>query len=193
MIDVTVDMVEGDPLRRALVLPGQHYSAQAPLLAFPARWLAGRGWTVETLRWGTAPPSRDYARKVQSDLVRGLRAARPRTSALVIAKSLGTLALSDAQRCGVAGVWLTPLLGSASADVRVKAAAAAIQAGSPPALFVGGTADPTWDPAVISPHAEVHSIDGADHRLEMAGDWRACADTLWRVMEAVEALVDRLA
>ncbi len=92
-----------------------------------------------------------------------------------------------AVRHGVDGVWLTPVL----TDPAVVAALAAAGTGS---LAVGGSADPMWLPSAVgTTRAGLHTVDGADHALEVRGDWRGSqrlqAEVLALVDERLRALV----
>jgi hypothetical protein len=74
---------------------------------------------------------------------------------------------------------------------QVAAAAGQIQG---PALFAGGTLDPTYDPAVVSqlrakPDAEVLLVEGGNHSLDIPGDPVASLHALADVIQAVSALL----
>jgi hypothetical protein len=85
---------------------------------------------------------------------------------LVVAKSLGTLALPWAVENGLPGVWLTPLF----RDVTVITA---VEDAQQHTLLVGGTADPHWQvPAATGPGVTIIELPGADHGLQQPGDWR---------------------
>ncbi|NUS41978.1 MAG: hypothetical protein HOP97_10170, partial [Terrabacter sp.] len=91
------------------VLPGVGYTAEGPVLARPAAALRDLGWAVRTVVWDGRPDF-DVARRVYAEVLRDGVAAAPDAAHLVLAKSLGTLALPVAVGLGLAGVWLTPLL-----------------------------------------------------------------------------------
>ncbi|AEG43105.1 hypothetical protein L600_000100000360 [Isoptericola variabilis J7] len=115
--------------RVATVLPGSGYTAQGPLLAYPAAVLRDAGWTLRTVVWD-----------------------------------------------GVCR------------DFDVRDAAERISAGLP-AVLAGGTADRLWDPAVAARSgARVVEVPGADHSLEVPGDWRRSLGALAEVTAAVEDL-----
>lgn len=85
----------------------------------------------------------------------------------------------------VPGVWLTPVL----TDDVVRDALAAVGF---PHVAVGGSADPMWQPGrVARTEARLVTVDGADHALEVPGDWRRSqrlqADVLDIVDRAVRA------
>jgi hypothetical protein len=147
----------------AIILPGSGYGPQAPLLHWPRRMLDAAGWNVRTVAW--APGEREDADPVavvERHLQAHLRGGRPD---LVVAKSYGCFALPWARRHDVRGVWLTPVM----TDDRV---AAAVRAARPDDLVVGGDADPMWLPdAAAGSAATVLTVAGADHALEVTGDW----------------------
>ncbi len=106
---------------------------------------------------------------------------------LVVAKSFGCFALPWAVRDGVDGVWLTPVLTH-------PAVVGALTAAGPGSLAVGGSADPMWLPSAVgTTRAGLHTVDGADHALEVRGDWRRSqrlqADVLALVDERIATLV----
>ncbi|WP_125777135.1 alpha/beta hydrolase [Antribacter gilvus] len=174
---------EGDPARVATLLPGSGYTTAGPLLHYARVALSQQGWTVRALDWLERPDTAT-ARSVYNIAVSdGGGSALPGARHLVVAKSLGTLALPAAARLGVPGVWLTPVLtGASAAEVRT----AVIELG-PDHLLVGGTADPLWDGAVASTSAaQALEIQGADHSLEIEGGWQESLAVLERVTAAIE-------
>jgi predicted alpha/beta-hydrolase family hydrolase len=183
---------DGDPDRVVLILPGQGYSAQGALLWYAATALTHAGWTVRTFVWDRPANGRAEAEQVYGQVVRDDVASTSATY-LVVGKSLGTLVLPLALELGLPGVWLTPLL-SAHGTREVREAAAALGAdGAPPALLVGGTADGLWDSDVArASGAEVLEVLGADHSMEVAGDWRRSLEVLGRVTAAVESFATGL-
>ncbi|MGF0117947.1 hypothetical protein ACQFYA_16755 [Promicromonospora sp. Marseille-Q5078] len=165
-----VDVLDGDPALVVTVLPGVGYTAHGPVLARPAAALREAGWSVRTVVWDGECRDFDLARRVYADVVRAGVAAAPDAVHLVLAKSLGTLALPVAVELGLPGAWLTPLLASGRAP-EVRAAAAALGESGVPALLAGGTADRLWDSALAaSSGVRVVEADGADHALEVPGD-----------------------
>ena len=168
-----------------LVLPGAGYGQQAPLLWW-ARAIAEQhgveavapAWTVD------AAAKDDPVAFVERQVAGALDGRRPD---LVVAKSFGCFALPWAVRDGVDGVWLTPVLTH-------PAVVEALAAAGPGSLALGGSADGKWLPsAVATTRAGLHTVDGADHALEVRGDWRASqrlqADVLGLVEERIAALV----
>lgn len=175
---------DGDARLVLTVLPGVGYTAQGPVLARPAAALRAAGWTVRTVVWD-GKPGFDDARRAYADVVRDGVAAAPDAVHLVLAKSLGTLALPVAVELGLPGAWLTPLLTTDRAP-EVRAVAAGLGASGVPALLVGGTADGLWDPALAAASgARVLEVDDGDHSLEVGGDPGRTAATLDAVTAAV--------
>jgi hypothetical protein len=155
-----------DMLGTAIVLPGRMLGIATPLLHWPAALLTQCGWSVLHVEWDEDGLTRGEASHVRQCADAALdRAARDRP-VLVVAKSLGTLALPWAVENGLPGVWLTPLL----RDGNVMTAVGAVQQ---PTLLVGGTADPHWQvPAGTGPGITIIELPGADHGLQQPGDWR---------------------
>jgi pimeloyl-ACP methyl ester carboxylesterase len=86
---------------------------------------------------------------------------------LLIGKSLGSLAAPF----DIPTVWLTPLL--TEEDVVV-----ALEARTQPSLFVGGTADPTWDREIAERLGDAVEIEGADHGLAKISQAQQVADAV---------------
>ena len=183
---------EGEAGLVLTVLPGVGYTAEGPVLARPSVELRAVGWTVRTVVWG-GRPGFDDARRVYGDVVRDGVAAAPEAVHLVLAKSLGTLALPVAVELGLPGAWLTPLLTTDRAP-EVRDAAAGLGASGVPALLAGGTADGLWDGGLAAASgARVLEVDGGDHSLEVDGDPGRTAQALAAVTAAVVDLAGAVA
>jgi hypothetical protein len=163
------------------VLPGSGYTAMGPLLWYARAALSDQGWTVRTLTW-TATPSCESARAAYAEVL-GDDAPGGDALHLVVAKSLGTLAMPLAVRLGLPGVWLTPVLTSEQApDVRETAAEL-----DENHLLVGGTADPLWDGELADgSEADVLEVENADHSLEVPHDRAENLAILDEVVTAIE-------
>lgn len=174
-------VAQADPARVVTVLPGSGYTAMGPLLWYARAALRDLGWTVRTLEW-TSAPSFDSARSVYAELL-GDDALDEDTLHLVVAKSLGTLAMPLAVRLGLPGVWLTPVLTSEQApDVRDTAAEL-----DENHLLIGGTADPLWDGDLADgSEADVVELENADHSLEVPNDRAENLAMLDEVVTAIE-------
>ena len=184
---------DGDPERVAMILPGQGYSAQAPLLSYAASALADAEWTVRSFAWSRPSDGRGEAAEIYSRVVRDAVEGAPSARHLVIGKSLGTLALPLAVELGLPGVWLTPLL-SENGTAQVRAATLALAGhDAPRALLVGGTKDVLWDAEVAQGSgADVVEVPGANHSMEIPGDWRRSLEILGQVTSAVERFASDL-
>jgi pimeloyl-ACP methyl ester carboxylesterase len=168
--------------RVVVVVPGVGYTVQGPLLAYARLAAERRGAEVRAIAWAP-PPIEDFDERVV--WVRGQVAeVLGDVRALVVGKSLGSLAAALVAERGLPAVWLTPLL------TRPQVVEAIAAAGVPP-LLVGGTADSLWDGRVarsLSPH--VLEVPDADHALYVPGPVRATAQVAGLVVEAVEAFLD---
>ncbi|MDR7381046.1 hypothetical protein [Promicromonospora iranensis] len=175
-------VTEADPARVVTVLPGSGYTAMAPLLWYARSALRDLGWTVRTLEW-TSAPSFGSAREVYAEVLDGGDAPGGDALHLVVAKSLGTLAMPMAVRLGLPGVWLTPVLtGEQASDVRETAADL-----DEDHLLIGGTADPLWDGDLADgSEADVLEVENADHSLEVPGDRAENLAILDEVVSAIE-------
>ena len=185
---------DGDPARVATVLTGRGYTAQAPLLWYAASALTQAGWTVRSFVWSRPPRGRVEATEVYGRVVRdGPAQAPPSTRHLVVGKSLGTLVLPLAVELGLPGIWLTPLISESDVPEVRKAALRLADDGAPRALLVGGTADSLWDGKVAAAsEAEVVEVPGANHSMEIPGDWHRSLEIIGEVTSAVERFVSSL-
>ena len=172
---------EGDPARRAVVLPGVRYFSQAPLLWFAREAAQARGWSVVEVD-ERAPGDQEPFAWMREQAQRALDATDAELT-VVVGKSLGSVA---APMVTGPAVWLTPLL------VRPEIVEALASA-SAPALLVGSNADPTWGDGQLpdNPALEVLELEGLDHSLQVKGDPLASLDVLRTVTERVCAFFDR--
>jgi hypothetical protein len=174
---------EGDPSRCAVLLPGQRYSSQAPLLWFAREAMRARGWSVLELD-ERAPDDQEPFEWMRRQAEGALGTAGGAEHVLVVGKSLGSAA---APLVSGPAVWLTPLL------IRPEIVEALRSTGSP-TLLVGSPDDPTWGDGTVpvGEALEVLELPGLDHSLQVSGDPRASLDVLGRVTERVGAFLDAL-
>jgi hypothetical protein len=153
--------------RAAVVVPGQQYSADGPLLMYAGLAVERRGGSVRRISWtvpefGDGDDERAWVAARVSEAVDAV-AATGVAAPVVIGKSLGSLAAPVAADRGLPAVWLTPVLTDAPTVAALRRAAA-------PCLLIGGTADKVWDGRLarsLTPH--VLQIDGADHGMLVPG------------------------
>ena len=181
-----------DTSRRALLLPGAGYTTQAPLLWYAEQVLGARGWTTEALAWNGSPESREEVRMTYDMVLRQRAAVESGATYLVVGKSLGTLVLPTAVELDVPGVWLTPLISEQQGETELRAAVRSLSGLGTPALFAGGTADPSWDGDLARSGGTVLEVPGATHRLEIPGDWRASLTVLTDVASAIDSFISTL-
>jgi hypothetical protein len=168
-----------------LVLAGAGYGQQAPLLWWTAAIARQSGCETVAPAWTVDDAAQtDPVGFVEQHVEAALGGRRPD---LVVAKSFGCAALPWAIANDTPGVWLTPVL----TDDAVRNALAAA---SEVHVAIGGSADPLWRPErVPQTRARLQTLDGADHALEVRGDWRRSqrlqAEVLSVVEERVAALV----
>lgn len=168
-----------------LVLPGAGYGHQAPLLWWTRAIAEQHGARVVAPAWTVDSAAKaEPVAFVEQQVEQALDGRRPD---LVVAKSFGCFALPWAVRLGIDGVWLTPVLTH-------PAVVEALAAAGPGSLAVGGSADDMWLPSAVgTTRAGLHTVDGADHALEVRGDWRRSqrlqSDVLGLVEERVATLV----
>ena len=162
-----------------LVLAGTGYGQQAPLLWWTSEIALAAGCEVIAPRWQVDDAAgADPVGFVEAAVAAALGDRLPD---LVVAKSFGCFALPWAIRNDVPGVWLTPVLTHDDVATALAAATDAHDA-------IGGGADTMWRPDRVSgTAARLQTVDGADHALQVAGDWR----TSVRLQSDVLAVVDR--
>lgn len=171
--------------RSALLLPGANYTTQAPLLYWSVAALLSAGWRVGAAEWEDS--DREFANPYELiDRAFELHASEASTQPdLVVAKSLGTLALPRCISGGIAGVWLTPLLNKTEV-------AAALLSADRRHLAIGGTKDRHWMPETVEgTNAKMIAFDNVDHAL-LHDDWRTSMKIHSEVAAEVDAHVQGL-
>lgn len=173
-------------LGTAILLPGRQLGVATPVLHWSATLLTQSGWSVVGVTWDEAGLDREAVSHVRRCAEAAMGEALDDRPVLLVAKSVGTLALPWAVDNGLPGVWLTPLLQEAA----VASAAAHAQQ---PTLLVGGTADPHWrPPKAVGPGVTLVELPGADHGLQQPGDWRRSVLEQLTVFERVNEFADLL-
>lgn len=174
----------GTALGTAIVLPGRMFGAGTPLLHWTSMALTQHGWSVLTASWDEEALERGPAAHVVTIAASALERASSSLPVLIVAKSLGTLALPWAVATGLPGVWLTPLLGDAS----VQAAVREVQR---PTMLVGGTSDPYWvRQEIVGTGVRIVELADADHGLQRRDDWRESLLDQVPVFDAIAEFAD---
>jgi predicted alpha/beta-fold hydrolase len=184
-----------------VILPGYRHTADMPDLHYLGRVLLARG--ADVLRVEYAYPKTDYMKRSereQSDwLAEDVRAAcaaglqkRAYRKITLVGKSLGTLAmghlLEDSKFSTAACIWSTPILAS-------EWLCSQIRQYRPRSLFIIGTADHFYQPAVLQELVDATKgkalvLEGVHHGLEIEGDMPGTLAALRRIVEAVQAFVE---
>lgn len=177
----------GQPLGTAILLPGRWGGVATPVMHWPASLLTEGGWSVLAVTWDEERIEREGA---TSEVLREADAAfgraLPGRPVLVVAKSMGTLALPWALQHRLPGVWLTPLL-------RDPAVVRAVGVAQQRTLLVGGTEDPHWQPPnERGPGVTVLELPEANHGLQQPGHWRRSLAQQVEVFDQVSRLADRV-
>ena len=171
----------------AVLLPGAGYPANGPLLHWSAALAVEQGWHVQALDWTITGQARKAPEEfVELAVERAFADAPTATSRLVIAKSFGTYALPWAVRHGIPGIWLTPVLSEPALSDALG------RAGSTH-LAIGGDRDSMWLPQnVQNSAAQMFTVSGADHSLELESGWRDSIDAQCEVLERVSRHIGHL-
>ena len=182
----------GDPSGLALLLPGDHYGVDAPLLYYPALALRRQGWDTLAITYGYQaagrPISLNEIPDTVDEVVRSLQAALAHRQAprlLLIGKSLGAALITTL--CQIKPlfevartIYLTPPL-------EMPFFASAFGETSQDALVILGTADRFYSEKVLAEMRSVKSfelmqIEGGDHSLNLGGDLKATLQVLGEVV-----------
>ncbi|MFJ6456175.1 hypothetical protein [Paenarthrobacter sp. NPDC091669] len=161
---------------------------EGPVLFWAGEMLGSLGWHVQAVRW-TADDSPSAApHEFAAEAAEQAFAASPAADQrLIVAKSFSTLSIPWAEEARIPGIWLTPLL----TDERVRST---IGASSKDDLFIGGSQDKLWDGGRKSESEKTFfEVPGADHSLQIPGDWRASQQAQAEVFTRIEEFVVGLA
>lgn len=170
----------GDPNRVAVVLPGAMLAGM-PAVAAPLYALLDRGWSAVQVWDEFRDRSLDATAWTRERAEAALAAAGDAEEIVLVAKSLTTRAAGLAAERSLKAVWLTPLLNDPECVEMLRGRTA-------PALLVGGTADPSWDPALARElSGDVLELPDADHGFGGPGGVSTLLANLGRVAEAVAA------
>lgn len=180
------NLVDAEPSRRVLVLPGGGYPVELLGLFLPMRALALAGWQVWAASWHvTGLTERDAAEEVvtrAADLFVTEVDAQPQ---LVLAKSLGTMAAGWVADRSIPAIWTTPLLTEEQCVDDISRASA-------PALLLAGSNDDAWDDIAARRTGKAPTvISGADHGWQ-TGSWREELEILERLTAEVDLFASRL-
>jgi hypothetical protein len=188
----------------AVVFPGLGYSVGMPVLYYPGQLLAEMGADVllvdtryNRIREYEQAPDEEKARWLEADAGAAVDAALAQgryQRVTLVGKSIGTLAVghilhSHASLPNLSCVWLTPLI--KSPELRNR-----IQSVHHRALFVIGTADPQYSPALLeevrlATSGEVLAVEGANHSLEIAGNIVKSVEIMRQVVEKVALFIKK--
>jgi pimeloyl-ACP methyl ester carboxylesterase len=174
-----------DAPRRVVLLPGARYPTRAPLLWFVREVAIARGYGV--LEVLDEPPAGEDPFAWVRDRAQRALGHGPSELDVVVGKSLSSDVADLAAERGLAAIWLTPLLDR-------PGIVAALARTTRPTLLVGGTADPTWLPDVLSDNVMLDrlQLEGLDHGLQLPGDPQASLGALKKVVKKVDRFLDAL-
>jgi hypothetical protein len=183
-----------------ILLPGYRHTIDMPDLHFAGLILQHKG--ADVLRVEYAYPKTDFMSRPESEraewLSADVRAAcasglkkRDYRKITLIGKSLGTLAmghlLEDPVYSAAGCIWSTPIL----ADTWL---CAQIRKRRPRSLFIIGTADHFYDPALLGGLVDATGgkalvLEGAHHGLEIEGDIPGTLSALHRIVDAMQGFI----
>ncbi len=185
-------MYHDDPASDKLMvmLPGQGYSCNHPVLYYVRRMAIKHGFDVLSVEYGfqaahleldvqtTATLQDDVSQAVKPVLERGYQ------QVCIVGKSLGTPLAAELAKTITADklslILLTPIAGVFQGLDTIRT------------LAVIGTGDPLYSPEVVAavPSIEWQVFDGLNHSLEVRSDWKASISALDRVITVCEAFIE---
>jgi hypothetical protein len=175
----------------ALLVPGDTYSVERPLLHFAGAIFERHGWAIEQVRWPEKPPPRDgqefaaWFAQLRSFVLTHVPPL-PAGKVALVGKSMGAFAAVVAADRGLPGIWLTPVLRDSELPDDLRRCSA-------PFLLVGSAADPSWDSAVAHSFGRpVFEAPDADHAMEIPVDPVRSVALLREVTAAIDAFVREL-
>ncbi|MBN1440053.1 MAG: hypothetical protein JW929_11645 [Anaerolineales bacterium] len=191
----------GETDHLGIILPGYRHTVDMPDLHYAGLILQQRG--ADVLRVEYAYPKTDFRQRPQEEQAKWLAAdARAACAAgmrrrkyqklTVIGKSLGTLALGhlleDPAFAAAACVWSTPVLSS-------EWLCAQIRKYRPRSLFIIGTADDFYQPAVLedlvnATQGDTLVLEKVHHGLEITGDIPGTMEALSKIVEAMQGFIE---
>jgi hypothetical protein len=190
----------GETDHLGIILPGYRHTVDMPDLHYAGLILQAAG--ADVLRVEYAYPKTDFMNRPEPERVEWLaadvRAAcaagwkrRPYRKTTLIGKSLGTLALGHLLEEplfeSAACVWSTPVLADAWLCAQIRKH-------HPRSLFIIGTADHFYDPALLSELVDATQgkalvLEGAHHGLEIEGDIPGTLAALNRIVGALREFI----
>ncbi|KFI49804.1 hypothetical protein [Bifidobacterium biavatii] len=186
--------------KRVLLMPGTGYNCDRPLLYYAATALIENGWYADRLDVNAdlskTPAKRIFA-MLDDAVDRWLEQVRadagetdaPRT--LVVGKSLSTFIQPHVADLGLPMALLTPVFSPADFDparsvIPVPGDDDWHDNDAPKPLICAGTADPLYEPSRARRLSSlIHEYPGANHSIEIPGDWRTSMTYLCDVTDAV--------
>jgi len=182
-----------------ILLPGQYYGVDGPLLYFLGDLLSRGGWDTLALTYGFQMTMEAVSAAVMAatleecqEAVRTVLRERDYRRIVLVGKSIGTgvvahLCLEEPLCAKARAVHFTPTLEVPLFDPLFART-------SQPALLAMGTADPFYSSQALERLREQRPfeltlIEGADHSLMIPGDLDASLEALRRVLREAEAFI----
>jgi predicted esterase len=188
----------------ALVLPGQGYSSQGPVLSYPRLELLARGADVLCVDYTQRP---DFSTFADQELLhcsivdaeaayRALMNQRAYRRITLVGKSLGTMVMAHLLITlslpePVLTAWLTPVLSFERVRTQMKQAPG-------PAFVAIGTADPYYNATQVAEirqalqgRGDVLVIEHANHSLDIGTDALKSLDAIEEMIRAFQTVLDK--
>jgi predicted alpha/beta-fold hydrolase len=178
----------------AVLLPGQHYGMDGPLLYYPKRWLWRAGWDTFSVTYGLQARMEELSAASFSSALEECRRAldlllrqRPYPGLALIGKSMGcVIAIHLMQSSDVPPPTRLILL---SPPLNMPMFADLAEGLRPPAYMAAGTADRYYEPGLVTRLRQeghvMECVEGGDHHLEVDANLEKSLAALKRVTEGV--------
>lgn len=189
---------DGEPAGLIVLLPGDNYGVDGPLLYYPSLWLWSLGWDTAAITYGYQSAGKAFSPLGIADVlaesqraIERLLAEREYTRLVLVGKSLGAalvglLCQQMELPSGTRTVYLTPPLGPMFNPIFLDT--------TQTACIALGTDDRFFDANVLSElegakSFELIKVENADHSMIISGNLEASLLALRKVTEGIVEFV----
>lgn len=185
---------EGDPKGLVVLLPGDNYGVDGPLLYYPGLWLWNLGWDTTAITYGYQSSGKPFSPLIIADVLAESRRAiqmfleaREYSRLVLIGKSLGAaliglLCQEMSLPSWTRTVYLTPPLGPMFNPIFLDTTHSA--------CIALGTSDRYFDASVLGELEGIKrfnliKVENADHSMNIADDLEASMNALGKVTRGI--------
>jgi alpha-beta hydrolase superfamily lysophospholipase len=185
---------EEDPKGLVVLLPGDNYGVDGPLLYFPGHWLWSLGWDTAAITYGYQSAGKMFSPLAIADVlaesqraIQNLLSERKYKRLVLIGKSLGAalvglLCQQMKLPSWTRAVYLTPPLGPMFNPIFLET--------TPSACIALGTSDRFFDESVLrelegNKSFDLIKVEKADHSMNIPDDLEASLAALRKVTKGI--------